>query len=170
MSAQELLPIFVLQVVLSLAAWGSIAAWLVVPYVRTQPTRRALTILLIPQLFRHVGVTLLVPGVVASGMPRSFALPTAVGDTATQLLTVLTLVGLHRGWRYAIPAVWIVNVFGLADLLLNVGRAARTGAIAFLQAAWFGPTFIVPLMVVSHVLIFWVLLRRPSEAETAVRR
>jgi hypothetical protein len=157
-----LLPLFVLQVVLSIAAWGSIAAWLVVPYVRTQTRQRALLVLLIPQLFRHVGVTLLVPGVVAPGMPRSFAVPTAVGDTATQLLTVVALVCLHRGWRYAIPLVWMVNIFGLTDLVLNVVRAARTGAVAFLQAAWFGPTFIVPLMVVSHVLVFWVLLRREA--------
>lgn len=167
MTAQELLPLFILQVVLSFAAWGAIGAWLVAPYVRTQPRHRALFLLLIPQTFRHVGITLLVPGVVAPEMPRSFALPTAVGDTATQVLTLLALGCLYRGWRYAVPLVWVVNTFGLADLLLNVGRAARTGAIAFLQAAWVVPTFVVPLMVVSHALIFWVLLRDVPETGTS---
>ena len=164
MLAQQLLPIFVLQMVLSLAAWGSIALWLVVPYVRTLPKRRALLLLLIPQMFRHIGVTLLVPGVVSPDIPAAFALPTAIGDTTTQLLAVLTIACLHQGWRYAFPMAWVTNTFGLIDLLLNGGRAALTGAIAYLHAAWFVPTFLVPLMVVSHLLVFWVLLRRDDRA------
>ena len=168
MPAQELLPLFVLQVVLSFAAWGAIGAWLVAPYVLTLPKQRALFVLLIPQLFRHIGITLLVPGVVASEMPRSFAVPTAIGDTATQVLTLVALACLYRGWRHAVPLVWIVNTFGMGDLILNVERAAQTGAIDYLQSAWVVPTFVVPLMVVSHVLVFWVLLRHRSDADTSI--
>ena len=166
MTSRELVPLFLLQVALSFGAWSAIGAWLVLPYLRTQPTNRALFLLLLPQAFRHIGATLLVPGIADPQLPRGFALPTAIGDIITQVLALVCLACLAQGRRYSIPLVWIANTWGLFDLLLNVSRAVRTGAIAYLHAAWVVPTFIVPLMVVSHLFIFWVLLRRRPGGET----
>lgn len=153
-----------LQFTLSLAAYAALGFWFVRPWLESKPRATALSILVFPQTFRFVGVTLLAPGVVEQGLPRTFALPTAVGDTVVTLLAWLSLVALRARWRLAIPAVWLFNVVGLTDLLLNLGRGARLGVASQLGAAWFGPAFIVPGMLVVHVLIFVFLARGGSHA------
>ena len=159
MQASQLL---VLQFLLSLAAYGAIGGWFAWPWLRDRSRRAALSVLLIPQLFRHVGVTLLVPGVVDPELPQTFARQTAIGDTSVVALAWLALVSLRAGWRFAIPLVWLFNIVGLADLVHNLVTAARLGAAEHLGSAWYAPAFIVPGMIVVHVLIFVTLARRET--------
>jgi hypothetical protein len=160
MEAPQLLA---LQFTLSLLAYAALAFWFIRPWLQSKPHATALSILIIPQTFRFIGVTLLVPGVAAPGLPDAFARPTAIGDTVTTLLAWLSLIALRAGWRLAIPAVWLFNCVGLGDLLLNLGRGVRLQVAAQLGAAWFGPAFIVPGMLVIHVLVFVFLVRgRPG--------
>jgi hypothetical protein len=162
MEAPQLLA---LQFTLSLLAYTALGFWFIRPWLETKPRSAALSILIFPQTFRFVGVTLLVPGVVGAGLPEAFARPTAIGDTLTTALAWLSLVALRARWRFAIPMVWLFNVVGLVDLLLNLGRGARLEVASQLGAAWFGPAFIVPAMLVIHVLVFVFLVRaRPDSA------
>jgi hypothetical protein len=151
--------LLVFQFALSLAAYAAIGGWVVWPWLQRAPRRTALSILLLPQLFRHVGVTLLVPEVVDPELPAAFARQTAIGDTLTVALAWVALVSLRAGWQFATTAVWSFNVVGLGDLLFNLATAAPLGAAEHLGAAWYGPAFIVPGMLVVHVLIFAVLVR-----------
>jgi hypothetical protein len=153
-----------LQFSLSFAAYAAIGAWFVWPWLRDMPCRSALSILLLPQLFRHVGVTLVVPEVVDPGIPEAFARQTAIGDMITVALAWGALASLRMSWRFAIAAVWSFNIVGLTDMLLNLAAAVRLGAAEHLGAAWYGPAFVVPAMLVVHVLIFAVLLRGPKSA------
>jgi hypothetical protein len=148
-----------LQFTLSLLAYAALGFWFVRPWLVTKPRADALAMLVFPQTFRFVGVTLLVPGVVGPGLPEAFARPTAIGDLITTALAWLSLIALRRGWRFAIPTVWLFNLVGLSDLLLNVGRGMRLQVASQLGAAWFGPAFIVPAMLVIHILIFVFLVR-----------
>ena len=155
----ETTQLLVLQFSLSLAAYTGIAGWFVWPWLRRQPRRTALSVLLVPQLFRHVGVTLLVPGVVGGELSTAFARQTAVGDTLTVGLAWIALITVRARWRFALASVWLFNLFGLGDMLHNLATAARVGAAEHLGAAWYGPAFVVPLMLVVHILIFAILLR-----------
>jgi hypothetical protein len=110
MEAPQLLA---LQFTLSLVAYAALGFWYVRPWLAAKPRATALSILIFPQTFRFVGVTLLVPGVVEPG----------------------------------------------ADLLLNLGRGVRLQVASQLGAAWFGPAFIVPGMLVLLVLVFAFLVR-----------
>jgi hypothetical protein len=151
--------LLVLQFTLSLAAYAAIGGWFVWPWLQRAPRRTALSILLLPQLFRHVGVSLVVPEVVDPGLPMAFARQTAIGDVLAVVLAWVALVSLRAGWPFATKAVWLFNIIGLADMLFNLATAARLGAAEHLGAAWYGPAFIVPAMLVVHVLIFAVLIR-----------
>ena len=153
-----------LQFALSLASYAALGFWYVLPWLRTKPQATALAILVFPQTFRFIGVTLLVPGVVEPGLPDAFARSTAIGDTLTTLLAWLALIALRAGWRLAIPAVWLFNLVGLGDLLLNLSRGIRLQVASQLGAAWFGPAFVVPGMLVIHVLVFVVLAGRRAGA------
>lgn len=155
----ETTQLLVLQFSLSLAAYAAIAGWFAWPWLRRQPSRTAFSALLVPQLFRHVGVTLLVPDVAEGELSATFARQTAIGDTLTVGLAWIALIAVRARWRFAIASVWLFNLFGLGDMLHNLVTAVRVGAAEHLGAAWYGPAFVVPLMLVVHALIFAVLLR-----------
>lgn len=148
-----------LQFSLSLLSYAAVGFWVVRPWLQTKPRTTALAILVFPQTFRFIGVTLLVPGVVEPGLPEEFARGTAVGDVVTTALAWLSLIALRAGGPLAIPVVWLFNLVGLGDMLLNLGRGARLQVASQLGAAWFGPAFVVPGMLVIHALVFVFLLR-----------
>jgi hypothetical protein len=79
-------PLLVFQVALSLAGYAAVGGWFISPWLRAKPVRTALSILLIPHLFRHVGVSLLVPEIVDPTFPEAMARQTAIGDTVATLL------------------------------------------------------------------------------------
>lgn len=149
--------IFGLQFVLSLVVWSLIARWLVAPWLAKMPLNDALFWLVLPHAFRHIGLVFLVPGVVAQPLPGGFADPAAYGDLAAAILALLSLIALRGGWAGALALVWVFNVVGTADLL-NALRQAD--AIPGFGAAWYIPTFLVPLLLVTHFMIFVRLIAR----------
>ncbi len=149
--------IFGLQFVMSLVVWGLIAKWLLAPWLAKMTQHQALFWLTLPHAFRHIGMVFLVPGVVAQPLPAAFAMPAAYGDLVTGVLALLALIALRAGWARALALVWLFNIVGTVDLL-NALRHVNV-APAF-GAAWYIPTFLVPLLLVTHFKIFVRLLRR----------
>ena len=149
--------IFGLQFVLSVVAWGLLARWLLSPWLEEKSRHEALFWLTVPHAFRHVGMVFLVPGVVAQPLPESFASPAAYGDLLTGVLALLALIALRTSWAGAVMLVWLFNVVGTVDLL----NALRHVDVApDFGAAWYIPTFLVPLLLVTHFMIFARLFRR----------
>ena len=159
----ESLEIFLLQFVLTLSVVGLLARWYLAPWLAQKQLQIALGILIIPHAFRHIGMTFLTPAVVADTMPQGFAMAAGYGDLASGILALLALVALRRDWAVAIGLVWIFNIVGSVDLL-NALRQAE--AVPHFAAAWYIPTFLVPLLIVSHVMIFARLLKRTSQPST----
>ncbi len=153
----DTLEIFGLQFVLSLIVYALIAKWYVTPWLAEKPTHQALIPLIFPHAFRHIGLTFFVPGVVAQPLPSFFANTAAYGDLVSGLLAILSLVALRGGWSLALPLVWLFNIVGSVDLF-NALR--QTEVVPGLGATWYIPTFLVPVLLVTHVMIFARLLRR----------
>ncbi len=154
--------IFLLQFVLSLVVFGLVAKWVLAPWLARQSQREALFWLTLPHAFRHMGMVFLVPGVVAQPLPESFANPAAYGDLLTGVLALLTLVLLRIEWKGVIGAVWLFNVVGTIDLL-NALRHVEV--VADFGAVWYIPTFFVPLLLVTHFMIFARLLKPITSRE-----
>ncbi len=150
MSTQQ---IFGLQFLLSLVVYGLIARWYVAPRLRALPLASAL----MPLLFLHA-LVFLVPSVVGPGLQPEFAVPAAYGDLLAALLALLALVALRARWPVALALVWVFNVVGALDLANALYRGARLGVS--LGAAYYIPTFAVPALLVTHAMIFAILLRR----------
>ena len=100
-------------------------------------------------------------------LPYAFAVPGGWGDiTVASLAGALLLLGSPtRGRRRAAYMLW--NVLGLADILFVVVTAARLGAAdpesmaALLRLPLsLLPTFLVPLIIASHVVLGVRLARR----------
>lgn len=115
--------------------------------------------LVLVHLTRFVGIYFLV--LLQRGeLPRAFALPAGVGDLiiATMALPV-AFAPLAAGPRHRAIVIW--NVAGLVDILFVIATAARLNfadpaqlrAFTYLPLSLL-PTFLVPLIVATHVVIF----------------
>ena len=154
--------IFLLQFTSSLVVMGLLAKWVLAPWLASQSQRSALFWLTIPHAFRYIGMVFLVPGVVAQPLPDYFAIPAAYGDLLTGVLALLALIALRAGWAGAVVTVWLFNVAGTVDLL----NALRHVEVAPLfGAAWYIPTMLVPLLLVTHFMIFARLLKFVTSAQ-----
>ncbi len=149
--------IFVLQFVMSLLVWGLLAHWLLAPWLEKQSLNEALFFLTVPHAFRHIGMVFVVQGVVVQPLPETFAAPAAYGDLLTGVLALAALVALRNSWSGARVAVWIFSIVGTVDLL-NALRQGGPWMIDF-GAAWYIPTMLVPLLLVTQMMIFFRLLR-----------
>ncbi len=152
--------IFGVQLALSLFVYALIAKWYVSPWLSNKPMNAALMFLIFPHAFRHVGLAFLVPGLVDDSLPESFANAAAYGDFVTGLLAIVALFLLRAEWRLAIPMVWLFNIFGAADLV-NALRNAEV--VPYIGVAWFIPTFVVPVLLVTHSMIFARLIGRKHQ-------
>jgi hypothetical protein len=142
--------IFVLQFVLSIIAFGLLARWYAAPWLAGKSLETALMILIAPHAFRHIGMSFLVPALNHPGMPLDFATSAAYGDLLSGILALVALIALRGRWILAIPLVWLFSIIGIIDLS-NALR--QDDAILYMGATWFIPTFLVPLLLVTHVMV-----------------
>ena len=154
--------VFVLQFLWFLLAWSLVAWFAVWPWTAQLAPDVRLGAWIAPEMFRVLGVGLLVPNL-SPGMPAEFAASTAAGDSLTALLAALAFTGLHRGWRSARALAWACTIVGSLDLLIAFPHAAHTGAIAHMAAQWYVPVFAGPILVICHVAC-WILLLRGRSA------
>jgi hypothetical protein len=158
-----LLAIFGICVGLSFVVWGTIAAQYFWPALRILPRARALRLVLLVHSFRFIGLAFLVPGVVSPDLPAEFARPAAYGDLIAAVLALVALAGSES--KLGIGLVWVFNLWGIADLLYAfyqglIGVGIKPGQLG---ATFFIPTVAVPLLFVTHILVFRLLLRGDGE-------
>ena len=160
---------FFVSIAFSFIVWGIVAARYIWPELRLRPRAEALRPLLILHSFRFIGLAFLVPGVVSPDLPAGFAHPAAYGDLIAAMLALLSLLLLPRA--AGVAATWIFNVWGLADILNAFYRANHAGLLAGqLGAAFFLPTLIVPLLLITHGVAFRILLQHQREPAMQQRR
>ena len=153
--------IFFASIVFSFIAWGVVTARYIWPELRLRPTAEALRPLLILHSFRFIGLAFLVPGVVSTDLPAAFAQGAAYGDTIAAALALVSLLLLPRG--AGIAMAWIFNVWGSADIVNAFYQGNASGLLpGQLGAAFFLPTFVVPLLLITHGLGFRILLEHQS--------
>ncbi len=119
--------------------------------------------------FRFFGLVFIVPGVVSPDLPGSFAAFAAYWDFATGLLALLALLTVRIR-----PAFWFFvvafNAVGLLDIIVDYTHAVQLGLAeqaGNLGAAYAIPILYVPLLVITHVTAFYLLLRPRLKAREA---
>jgi hypothetical protein len=150
--------IFGICVALGIVAWSVFGALYVWPALRDRSRADALRPLVMLHAFRFVGLAFLVPGVVAPDLPTMFARAAGYGDLVASILALLTLATL-RG-KPGIAFAWIFNLWGTFDLFDAFYQANASGlAAGQFGATFFIPTFVVPLLLVTHGLVFRILMK-----------
>ena len=121
----------------------------------------AITALAVPLSFRSIGLSLPVREIVSPSLPPAFAMPAAYGDLVAAILALISVLALSIRTFWTISIVWIFNMWGAVDLLFavyqrQIGIGIGPGSLG---TAFFIPTVVVPPLLVTHALIFWLLLR-----------
>jgi hypothetical protein len=155
---------FFVSIAFSFIAWGTVATRYIWPELRLRQRAEGLRPLLILHSFRFIGLAFLVPGVVSSDLPSAFAHSAAYGDFVAAILALLSLLWLPSAGGFAVA--WIFNLWGTVDILNAFYQANHAGLLAGqLGAAFFLPTLVVPLLLITHGLAFRILfLERQNEA------
>ena len=157
--------LFGLSVLMGFGAFGIVTKIYLLPPLRVMRREQALTAVVVPHIFRFIGLSLLVPGVVAASLSPAFAAPAAYGDLTAAILAFIATLALYGGRSWAIPAVWVFNVWGALDLLFafyqgEIGVRIGPGSLG---AAYFIPAVLVPALLITHGLTFWLLLRKSQK-------
>jgi len=152
---------FFLSIAFSSVVWAIVTARYIWPDLRVRQRAEALRPLLILHSFRFIGLAFLVPGVVSPSLPSAFAHSAAYGDIIAATLALLSLLSLRSG--AGVVVAWIFNLWGSVDLLNAFYQANHAGLMpGQLGATYFIPTFLVPLLFITHGLAFRVLLQRQN--------
>jgi len=152
--------LLVIEFVVFLVAWASIARAFWWPRIAALDRRAALRVLIAPQMFRIIGMTLLAHNVPAPGLDPDFARWVAIGDAVTAALALLAFQLLARPGRPGIALALATTAVGGVDLLHNLARGMQVNAAEYLGAGWFVVTVVVPLMMVAHAGAALTLARR----------
>jgi hypothetical protein len=120
--------------------------------------------------FRFFGLVFIMPGVIGANLPLSFATFAAYWDLATGVLAIVALLTARIR-----PLFWLLavafNLVGMIDLILDYYHAIRVGLPAFagqMGAAYAIPILYVPLLMITHVFAFYLLLRPQATAQGAM--
>jgi hypothetical protein len=116
--------------------------------------------------FRFFGLVFILPGVVGPNLPAGFATFSAYGDFATGILALLALLTVRVRplfWSFVVA----FNLVGAVDIILNYYHAVHVGLPALagqLGAAYAIPIFYVPMLLITHVVAFYWLVRAQPKA------
>jgi hypothetical protein len=92
------------------------------------------------------------------------ASPSGLAGCTLSCLLALTFLSSAFG----VAIAWIFSLFGTADLFNAFYQANHPGLLAGqLGAAFFFPTLIVPLLLITHGLGFRILLQHENESATS---
>ena len=150
------------SIAFSFIAWGIVTARYIWPELRLRQRPEALRPVLNLHSFRFIGLAFLVPGVVSPDLPSAFAHSAAYGDIIAAILALLALISLPNASGVVIA--WIFSLWGTADLFNAFYQANHARLTAGqLGSTYFIPTFIVPLLLITHGLGFRILLRHKDE-------
>ena len=121
--------------------------------------------------FRFFGLVFILPGVVGPNLPAGFATFAAYGDFATGVLAMLALATVRiRPLAWALIAAF--NLVGAADIIIDYYHGTQLGLPAL--AGELGATYAivmiyVPLLIITHVVAFYLMVRRQPAGAQALR-
>lgn len=161
--------VFLLQAGMSFLVLFLVVRWFVAPYLATQPIRTVMLLLLLPHVAHHVGLAVLVPGVVGVGFPSNFAWIIATGEPVMLFLAILSAATVRTRSSHAVFWLWIFTICGFAYNFIAafVGIQLGSTLVDKLDAHWYVSVFYVPLLAVSHILVLINLLKRGRELDPA---
>ena len=161
--------IFRIHLVLGYVAWLLAFGTYVWPRLKSMERVEAHRAIATLHSFRFFGLVFILPGVVGN-LPAGFATFAAYGDFATGVLAMLALLAVRIRPLFW-PLVVVFNVVGVVDLIVDYTNATLLDLPAMageLGAMYIIPIIYVPVLMITHVVAFYLLLRPAPAAARAL--
>ena len=163
--------IFNLHLLLGYVAWLLCFGVYILPRLKSMDLVAAQRAIATLHSFRFFGLVFILPGVVGPNLPAAgFATFAAYWDLATGLLAILALLTVRIR-----PLFWLFvaafNLVGVVDLILDYYHAVQVGLPALagqLGATYAIPIIYVPVLMITHVVAFYLLVRPQPKAAPAL--
>ena len=149
-----------LSLTLGLVIFGLASKWYYWPWAMRVTFKEAVTPILLINATRYIGLGFLVPGVVSPDLNPLFAQAAAYGDLAAACLALIALCLVRLELPGAVAALWIFNIEGFLDFLDALGLGLTSIKPEQLQGVYYIPTLVVPLLMVSEIVLFVLLVKR----------
>jgi hypothetical protein len=162
--------LFLIHLVLGYVAWLLCFSAYVWPWLKSMDRIAAQRVIATLHSFRFFGLVFILPGVVSPDLPASFATFAAWGDFATGVLAMLALLTVRIRllfWLFAVA----FNLVGVIDLVVDYYHAILVGLPAhaeWLAATYAIPIIYVPLLMITHIAAFYLLMRPQPKAAQAL--
>jgi hypothetical protein len=161
--------IFSMHLILGYVAWLLCFGVYVWPRLKAMNRVEAHRAIATVHSFRFFGLVFILPGVIGN-LPASFTTFAAYWDLATGMLAMLALLTVRIR-----PLFWLFvvafNLVGVIDLILDYYHAVRVGLPALagqLGATYAIPILYVPILMITHVVALYLLLRPQPKAVRAL--
>jgi hypothetical protein len=120
--------------------------------------------------FRFFGLVFIIPGVVGPNLPADFAVFAAYGDFVTGMLAILALLTVRIRPLFSLFVV-AFNLVGAADIIIDYYHGNQVGLPALageLGATYAIPIIYVPVLMITHIVAFYLLVRPQPKAAGAL--
>ena len=161
--------IFSMHLILGYVAWLLCFGVYVRPRLKSMDLVAAQRAIATLHSFRFFGLVFILPGVVGPNLPARFATFAAYWDLATGVLAILALLTVRIR-----PLFWLFvvafNLVGVVDLILDYYHAIQIDLPALagqLGATYAIPIIYVPVLMITHFVAFYLLLRPHPKAVRA---
>ena len=162
--------IFNMHLILGYIAWLLCFGAYVMPRLKSMDLVAAQRAIATLHSFRFFGLVFILPGVVGINLPASFASFAAYWDLATGVLAILALLTVRIR-----PLFWLFvvafNLVGVVDLILDYYHAMQVDLPVLagqMGAAYAIPILYVPVLMITHVVAFYLLLRPQPKSVRAL--
>ncbi len=164
--------IFNIHLILGYVAWLLCFGAYVMPRLKSMDPVKAQRAIATLHSFRFIGLVFIVPGVFGPNLPASFATFAAYWDLATGVLAIFALLTVRIR-----PLFWLFvvafNLVGAIDLIFDYYHATQVGLPAMagqLGATYAIPIIYGPLLMITHVVAFYLIVRpRPKAVPVFTR-
>jgi hypothetical protein len=158
--------VFQIQLVLGYVPWILAFGAYIWPRLKAIGEVEAQRAIAVLHSFRFFGLVFLVPGVIGAQLPAGFATFAAYGDFATGVLAMLALLTVRIRplfWSFVVA----FNAVGAVDIIVDYYHGTVLGLAQVageLGATYAIPIIYVPILMITHVAAFYLLLRRPERS------
>lgn len=129
--------------------------WFILPKVSQLPIRDALIPFVFIHAIRYLGMMFMVDNQIYDEFPKDLAFTIGVWDYSVAILALITTYALKVKWKYAIPLVWIFNIWGFADLMTALPQASAQEFYNYdIGGIWWMSIIVGPITIISHIYIF----------------
>jgi hypothetical protein len=162
--------IFQIHLVLGYVPWLLCFGAYIWPRLKTMDPVEAQRAIATLHSFRFFGLVFIVPGVVGPNLPAGFTEFAAYGDFATGVLAMLALLTVRIRSLFW-PLVVAFNLAGAVDIIVDYYHGNQVGLAALageLGATYAIPIVYVPVLMITHVAAFYLLVRPQAQRARAV--